>query len=258
MSIPSRLLSGKVGLVAGVANPHSIASGCATAFHAAGADLALTYLNEKAKPFVEPVAKNVNARLLLPVDVEKDGQLEAAFEKIQQTWGRLDFLLHSIAYCPKEDLHGRVTDCSRSGFSRAMDVSVHSFIRMARLAEPLMREGGCILTVSYYGAEKVVDHYNIMGPVKAALEGTVRYLAAELGPKGIRVNALSPGPLKTRAASGIDHFDNLIDEARVRSPARQLVSIDDVGAIAAGLVSALARNVTGNIAYVDAGHHVMS
>ena len=252
------MLKGKRGLIVGVSNENSIAFGCAAKLRGFGAELALTYLNEKAKPFVEPVAKNVNARLLLPVDVEKDGQLEAAFEKIQQTWGRLDFLLHSIAYCPKEDLHGRVTDCSRSGFSRAMDVSVHSFIRMARLAEPLMREGGCILTVSYYGAEKVVDHYNIMGPVKAALEGTVRYLAAELGPKGIRVNALSPGPLKTRAASGIDHFDNLIDEARVRSPARQLVSIDDVGAIAAGLVSALARNVTGNIAYVDAGHHVMS
>ncbi len=223
MPIPSTLLSGKVGLVAGVANAHSIAAGCATAFHAAGADLALTYLNEKAKPFVEPVAKAVNARLLLPVDVEEDGQLEAAFAAIQQTWGRLDFLLHSIAYCPKEDLHGRVTDCSRSGFARAMDVSVHSFIRMARLAEPLMRDGGCLLTVSYYGAEKVVDHYNVMGPVKAALEGTVRYLAAELGPNGVRVNALSPGPLKTRAASGIDHFDNLIDEARVRSPDRKSV-----------------------------------
>lgn len=254
----STLLAGKVGLVAGVANAQSIAAGCATASHAAGAELALTYLNDKARPFVEPVATAVDARLLLPVDVEKEGDLESAFGRIDETWGRLDFLLHSIAFCPKEDLHGRVTDCTRSGFARAMDVSVHSFIRMTRLAEPLMPDGGCLLTVSYYGAEKVVDHYNVMGPVKAALEGTVRYLAAELGPEGIRVNALSPGPLKTRAASGIDHFDQLIDAARERSPERRLVSIDDVGAMATGLVSDMARNVTGSVAYVDAGHHVMS
>lgn len=253
-----QLLSGKVGLVTGVANAHSIAAGCAAAFHAAGAELALTYLNDKAKPFVDPVAVAVDAPLLLPLDVETDGSLEAVFQGIKEKWGRLDFLLHSIAFCPKDDLHGRVTDCTRSGFARTMDVSVHSFIRMARLAEPLMPNGGCLLTVSYYGAEKVVDHYNVMGPVKAALEATTRYLAAELGPKSIRVNAVSPGPLKTRAASGIDHFDQLIDEARTRSPERRLVSIEDVGAIAAGLVSDLARNVTGNIAYVDGGFHVMS
>ena len=258
MQIPQSLLAGKVGLVAGIANAHSIAAGCATAFHAAGAELAVTYLNEKAKPFVEPVATSLSARLLLPLDVEAEDSLEAVFASIRQRWGRLDFLLHSIAYCPTEDLHGRVTDCTRAGFARAMDVSVHSFIRMARLAEPLMPNGGCLLTVSYYGAEKVVDHYNVMGPVKAALEASTRYLAAELGPKSIRVNALSPGPLKTRAASGIDHFDALIDEARTRSPERRLVSIEDVGAMAAGLVSDLASNVSGNIAYVDAGQHVMS
>jgi enoyl-[acyl-carrier protein] reductase I len=252
------LLAGKVGLVVGVANEQSIAAGCARAFHAAGAELALTYLNDKAKPHVAPVAAAVDARLLLPLDVETDGSLEDVFGAVTVKWGRLDFLLHSIAFCPKEDLHGRVTDCSRAGFTRAMDVSVHSFIRLARLAEPLMQNGGCLLTVSYYGAEKVVDHYNIMGPVKSALEGTVRYLAAELGPKGIRVNALSPGPLKTRAASGIDHFDALIDEARARAPERRLVSIDDVGAMAAGLVSDYAPNVTGNIAYVDAGYHITS
>lgn len=258
MQITSELLAGKVGLVTGVANAHSIAAGCATAFRAAGAEVALTYLNDKAKPFVDPVATAVDARLLLPLDVETEGSLEAVFADIKEKWGRLDFLLHSIAFCPKDDLHGRVTDCTRSGFARAMDVSVHSFIRMARLAEPLMPNGGCLLTVSYYGAEKVVDHYNIMGPVKAALESSTRYLAAELGPKSIRVNAVSPGPLKTRAASGIDHFDSLIDEARARSPERRLVSIEDVGAIAAGLASDLARNVTGNIAYVDGGYHVMS
>ncbi len=258
MSVPSPLLVDKVGLVIGVANEYSIAAGCARAFHEAGAKLAVTYLNDKAKPFVDPVATAIDAALLLPLDVEAEGSMEAAFAAIKAKWGRLDFVLHSIAYCPKDDLHGRVADCSRAGFARAMDVSVHSFIRMARLAEPLMTNGGCLLTVSYYGAEKVVDHYNVMGPVKAALEATTRYLAAELGPKGIRVNALSPGPLKTRAASGIDHFDALIDEARSRAPERRLVSIDDVGAMAAGLVSDYSRNVTGNIAYVDAGFHVMS
>ena len=250
------LLAGKVGLVVGVANDQSIAAGCAQAFRTAGADLVLTCV-EKSIPFVTPVAQALQARLLA-LDVEAEGAFETVLAYIRETFGRLDFALHSIAFCPKADLHGRVTDCSRQGFARAMDISVHSFIRMARLAEPMMAGGGCLLTVSYYGAEKVVDHYNVMGPVKAALEGTVRYLAAELGPKGIRVNALSPGPLKTRAASGIDHFDALIDEARARAPERRLVTTADVGAMATGLVSDFARNVTGNIAYVDAGYHVMS
>jgi enoyl-[acyl-carrier protein] reductase I len=257
MPIAKDLLDGKVGLVTGVANEHSIAAGCAQAFHDAGAELVLT-CREKSRRFVEPVAKAVEPRLLLPLDVETEGSLENVFDQIRSTFARLDFLLHSIAFCPKEDLHGRVTDCSREGFGRAMDISVHSFIRMARLAEPLMAKGGCLLTVSYYGAEKVVDHYNVMGPVKSALEGTVRYLAAELGPKEIRVNALSPGPLRTRAASGIDHFDELIDEARARAPERRLVTIEDVGAMATGLVSDFARNVTGSTCYVDAGYHVMS
>jgi enoyl-[acyl-carrier protein] reductase I len=257
MSTLNDLLADKVGLVTGLANEHSIAAGCAQAFHDAGAKLVLT-CQERSMPFVAPVAKAVQPRLLLPLEVEDNGSLEKVFDQIGNTFGRLDFLLHSIAFCPKADLHGRVADCSRDGFARAMDISVHSFIRMARLAEPLMKSGGCLLTVSYYGAEKVVDHYNIMGPVKSALEGTVRYLAAELGPQGIRVNALSPGPLKTRAASGIDHFDELIDKARARAPERRLVTIEDVGAMAAGLVSDFARNVTGSIAYVDAGYHVMS
>lgn len=252
------LLEGKKGLVVGIANEHSIATGCAQAFYDAGAKLAVTYLNGKAKPYVQPIAEQVCADLLLPLDVEDDKQLDAVFEEIDSTWGQLDFLMHSIAYCPMEDLHGRVTDSSRAGFAQAMDISCHSFIRMARKAEPLMKSGGCLLTVSYYGAEKVVDHYNIMGPVKAALEASVRYLAAELGPNNIRVNALSPGPLKTRAASGINFFDELIDEARERAPKRRLVTIEDVGNLATGLVSDYARNVTGNISYVDAGYHVMS
>jgi len=257
MSAVNGLLAGKVGLVTGIANERSVAAGCAHAFHEAGAELVRT-CREKSRSFVMPVAEAIKPRLLLPLDVEIDGALENVFEQIQSTFGRLDFVLHSIAFCPKQDFHGRVTDCSREGFARAMDVSVHSFIRMARLAEPLMPAGGCLLTVSHYGAEKVLEHYNIMGPVKAALEGTMRYLAAELGPQGIRVNALSPGPLKTRAASGIEHFDELMDEARVRAPVRRLVTIEDVGAIAIGLVSDLARNVTGTTAYVDAGYHVMA
>ncbi|PTQ11855.1 enoyl-[acyl-carrier-protein] reductase FabI [Sphingomonas oleivorans] len=252
------MLAGKVGLVVGVANAQSIATGCARAFRDAGAELALTYLNDEARPYVEPVARDLDASLFEPLDVEKDQQLDALFRRITESWGRLDFLLHSIAYCRKEDLHGRVVDCSREGFAQAMDISVHSLIRMTRRAEPLMGNGGCILTVSYYGAEKVVDHYNIMGPVKAALEATVRSLAAELGPRQIRVNALSPGPVRTRAASGIEHFDELIEEARARAPERRLVTIEDIGAVAAGLVSDAARSMTGNITYVDAGYHIMS
>ncbi|MEO1223764.1 MAG: enoyl-ACP reductase FabI [Pseudomonadota bacterium] len=252
------MLAGKKGLVVGIANQHSIAAGCASAFAAAGAELAVTYLNDKAKPYVEPVAEAVGSEIFMPLDVEADGQLDAVFDAIEQRWGRLDFVLHSIAYCPIEDLHGRVIDCTHDGFARAMDVSVHSFVRMAKRAEPLMDEGGCLLTVSYYGAEKVVDHYNIMGPVKAALEAVTRYMAAELGPKGIRVNALSPGPIATRAASGIAHFDALIDEARERAPQQRLVTLEEVGAMAACLVSGFARSVTGNVAYIDGGYHVMS
>ncbi|WP_022953109.1 enoyl-ACP reductase FabI [Leucothrix mucor] len=252
------LLEGKKGLVIGVANQHSIAYGCAKAFHDAGAEVAITYVNEKAEPYVRPLAEGLNSPIILPCDVEQDGDLAAVYNRIEEEWGELDFVLHSIAFAPREDLHGRITDCSRAGFLQAMNVSVYSFIEMARLAEPLMKNGGCLLTMSYYGAEKVVDHYNLMGPVKSALEGTTRYLASELGSKNIRVNALSPGPLNTRAASGINHFDELIDEARNRAPSRRLVSIEDVGNMAVGLVSDYAKNVTGNISYVDAGYHVMS
>ncbi|HCH70029.1 MAG TPA: enoyl-[acyl-carrier-protein] reductase FabI [Colwellia sp.] len=252
------ILEGKRGLVVGIANEHSIAAGCAKAFSQAGAKLAVTYINEKSKPYVKPVATDVNAEMLLALDVQNDAQLDAVFTQIETIWGGLDFILHSIAYCPQDDLHGRVTDCSRGGFSQAMDISCYSFIRIAHKAEHLMKNGGCLLTVSYYGAEKVVENYNIMGPVKAALESSVRYLAAELGPAGIRVNALSPGPLKTRAASGIASFDKLINDARERAPKRQLITIDDVGNIATGLVSDLAKSVTGNITFVDAGYHVLA
>ena len=250
------LLQGKRGLVVGIANEHSIAAGCAVALRAAGAELAVTYADERSKPYVAPVVAKLDSPVFMPLNVEIDGQMEDVFETIDREWGKLDFIVHSIAFCPKDDLHGPVSECSKAGFSRAMDISVHSLIRMTRLAIPLMPNGGSILTMSYYGAEKVVDHYNIMGPVKSALEGTVRYLAAELGPKQIRVNAISPGPLHTRAGSGIAHFDELIDAAQKRAPEQSLVSIEDVGHMAVGLVSDLSRKVTGNIAFVDGGYHV--
>lgn len=253
----SDLLAGKKGLVVGIANEHSIAAGCADAFRACGADLAVTYQSEKARKFVAPVADAVGADILMPLDVTDTAQMEAVFDAVRARWGRLDFLLHSVAFCPRADLHGRVVDCSREGFAIAMDVSVHSLIRLAKGAEPLMRDGGTILTVSYHGAEKVVDHYNIMGPVKAALEATARYLAVDLGPRDIRVNSLSPGPLQTRAASGIAHFDELIEDAKARAPLQRLTTIEEVGAMAACLVSDFARSVSGNTAYIDGGHHVV-
>ncbi len=261
MEFPGKPLAGKKGLVLGIANEHSIAYGCAQAFRAMGAELAVTYLNEKAKPYVEPLARRLEAAIFLPCDVQAPGQLEAVFQAMGQRWGGIDFALHAIAFAPKADLHGRVVDCSRDGFLVAMDVSCHSFIRMARLAEPLMSQGGALFSMSYYGAEKVIEHYNVMGPVKAALEGAVRYLAYELGPKGIRVHAISPGPVKTRAASGLDHFDDLLERAAERAPARQLVSIEDVGedvgVATAVLATDYAKLVTGETVYVDGGYHIL-
>lgn len=250
-------LHGMKGLVVGIANEHSIAMGCARAFHRAGAELAITWVNDKARPYVEPLARQLEASITLPLDVEQPGQLERVFDAIGVRWGRLDFLLHSIAFAPKSDLHGRVVDSSRDGFARAMDISCHSFARMARLAEPLMKEGGSLMTMSYVGAEEVIPDYGLMGPVKAALEASVRYLAAELGPGGIRVNAISPGPLATRAASGIPHFDLLLAQAAQRAPLRRLVDIGEVGALCAFLAGDGAKAVTGNTLYVDAGYHIL-
>lgn len=250
------MLTGKKGLIIGIANDQSIAYGCAEIFREQGAELAITYLNEKAEPYVHPLAEQLNSPLILPCDVREAGQLENVFAQIANIWGKLDFVLHSIAYAPKEDLHTRVVDCSQAGFAMAMDVSCHSFIRTAKLAEPLMHEGGCLLTVSFYGSERVVEHYNLMGPVKAALESSVRYLAVELGSKNIRVHALSPGPLKTRAASGIARFDELLDRTRAMTPSHQQVQIKDIGNVAAFLISDEARALTGNIEYIDAGAHV--
>ena len=257
MSTPTRVLAGKRGLITGIANDQSIAYGCARAFKRHGAEVAVTYLNEKARPYVEPLARELEAPIFMPLDVLAAGSLEAVFDAMARKWGRLDFVVHSMAFAPKEDLHGRVIDCSRDGFLLAMDVSCHSFIRMARLAEPLMTNGGTLFTMSFYGAQKVVEHYNLMGPVKAALESVSRYLAFELGEKGIRVHTISPGPLKTRAASGISHFDELLEDAAARAPARQLVTIDDVGAAVAGLAADGARLITGDTIYVDGGLHIV-
>ena len=251
------ILANKRGLVVGIANDNSIAYGCARAFRTAGAELAITYLNAKAEPYVRPLAESLACPIFVPCDVRQEGQLEAVFERIAKDWGRLDFVLHSIAFAPKDDLQGRLVDCSAQGFATAMDISCHSFIRMARLAEPLMPDGGCLQTVTFFGSERVVENYNMMGPVKAALESSVRYLAAELGTQGIRVHALSPGPLMTRAASGIGRFDALLDGARERSPERMLATIEDVGHVAAFLASDGARSLTGNVEYIDAGYHVM-
>jgi enoyl-[acyl-carrier protein] reductase I len=221
------------------------------------AELAITYLNDKAKPYVEPLANQVQAPILLPLDVRAPGQLEAVFEQIGQQWGRLDFLVHSIAFSPREALSGRVVDVAREGFLTTMDVSCWSFIRMAHLAEPLMSSGGTLFTMTFYGSQMVVENYNIMGVAKAALESAVRYVAAELGPKGIRVHAISPGPLATRAASGIPEFDELLEKARTKAPTRCLVDIDEIGAATAFLALDAARAITGETLYIDGGYHII-
>jgi len=252
------MLKGKRGLVVGVANADSIAFGCAAKLRAFGAEIALTYLDEKAKQYVAPLAEQIDSSLLMPLDVSEPGQMKAVFEQIGEKWGQLDFVIHSIAFAPRGDLHGRIVDCSQTGFLQAMQVSVHSFIEMAHYAEPLMKQGGALITMSYHGADKVVNNYNIMGPVKSALQSSVRYMACELGSKNIRVYAVSPGPLKTRAASGIGHFDELIDMAVTRSPGQRLVDISEVGRVVAFLVGGGASGMTGDVIYVDAGLHIVA
>ncbi len=258
LDIPRPVLKGKKALVVGVANDQSIAYGCAAAFRELGADLAITYLNEKARPHVEPLARALDAPIFLPLDVAKPGELEAVFETISKQWGQLDMLVHSIAWAPKDDLQGGLLNCSADGFARAMDISCHSFVRMARLAAPLMKNGGTMFAMSYYGANKVVTNYNVMGPIKAALEASCRYLAYELGSKGIRVHAISPGPLKTRAASGLKDFDLLLTEAAQRAPLGELVDIMDVGFTCAYLATPYARRLSGETLYIDGGVNIMA
>jgi enoyl-[acyl-carrier protein] reductase I len=252
------ILSGQRALVVGIANEYSIAYGCARAFRELGAELALTYLNERARPHVKPLADALQASVFMPLDVSTPDELAALFEVIDREWGRLDILVHSIAFAPKEDLQAGLLECSAEGFAKAMDVSCHSFIRMARLAAPLMTEGGTMFAMSYHGAQKVVPNYNLMGPVKAALEAACRYLAYELGPKKIRVHAVSPGPLKTRAASGLKDFDLMLNEAMQRAPLGDLVDIVDVGFACAYLATPYARRLTGTTMYVDGGVNIMA
>lgn len=249
-------LTGRIGLVVGIANEHSLAWAAAQHFHGAGAELAITYINDRTKPYVEPLARQVDAGVFLNCNVQVPDQLEAVFEAIRTKWGRLDLVFHAIGSARKEDLHGRLTDCSADGFAEAMLVSCHSFIRMAKLAEPLMDKGGSLITLTYYGAEKVVDHYNVMGPVKAALEASVRYLAHELGPRNIRVNAISASAVSTRAASGIEHFDQLLNRTALNAPLRRTVDSCEVGRAALLLASDYASAITGEVIHVDAGFHI--
>jgi enoyl-[acyl-carrier protein] reductase I len=252
------MLAGKRAFVVGVANEDSIAYGCAKAFRSLGADLAISWLNEKARRWVEPLARELEAPITGELDVAVPGQLEALVDQIREKWGRLDILVHSIAFAPKEDLQGGLLNCSAEGFAKAMDISCHSFVRMAKLAAPLMTEGGSMFAMSYLGANRVVANYNVMGPVKAALEAVCRYLAYELGPQGIRVHAISPGPLKTRAASGLKDFELLLNEAARKAPLGELVDILDVGYTCAYLATPFARRVTGELVYVDGGANLIA
>src|SRR3974377_2279148 len=260
MKIPGAkapLLEGKRGLIIGIANDHSIAWGCARAFRALGAELAVTYLNDRAKKHVEPLATALEAPIFMAPEFSVEGQTEQVFQQIEKEWGRLDFLLHSIAFSPKEALHGRVVDVGRDGFLKTMDISCRSFIRMAHLAEPLMKNGGTLFTMTYYGSQMVVENYNIMGVAKAALEAAVRYIAAEVGPKGIRVHAISPGPLATRAASGIPEFDELLSKAQGKAPTASLVGIHEGGKAVAFLALDGAKLMTGDTIYIDGGYHII-
>ncbi len=252
------VLAGQKALVIGVANDASIAYGCAKAFRTTGAELAISWLNEKARKHVEPLARELEASIVGEVDVAVTGQLEAMFDQIRSKWGRLDILVHSIAFAPKGDLQGGILNCSAEGFAKAMDISCHSFVRMAKLAAPLMTNGGTMFAMSYFGANRVVPNYNVMGPVKAALEAVCRYLAYELGPQGIRVHAISPGPLKTRAASGLKDFELLLNQAEQRAPIGELVDIMDVGFACAYLATPLAKRITGGTVYVDGGVNLIA
>jgi enoyl-[acyl-carrier protein] reductase I len=255
---PRPVLTGQKALVVGVANDQSIAYGCAKAFAELGADIAVTWLNERARPHVEPLATALGASIMAPLDVSVPGALEAVMERITAQWGRLDILVHSIAFAPKDDLQGGLLNCSAEGFAKAMDISCHSFVRMAKLAAPLMTDGGTMFAMSYYGANRVVPNYNVMGPVKAALEASCRYLAYELGPQHIRVHAISPGPLNTRAASGLKDFEHLLAEAAAKAPIGELVDVMDVGYTCAYLATPFAHRITGGTVYVDGGFNIIA
>jgi enoyl-[acyl-carrier protein] reductase I len=257
MASRNGLLAGKRGLILGVANNRSIAWGIARSCAAEGAELALTYQGDALKKRVEPLAAELGAHLAGHCDVTDDASVEAVFAGLAERWGSLDFLVHAIAFSDKDELDGRYIDTSRANFGRTMDISVYSFTQLARHAEPLMPEGGSLLTLTYYGAEKVMPHYNVMGIAKAALEASVRYLAVDLGGRGIRVNAISSGPIKTLAASGIGDFRYILRWNEYNSPLKRIVTIDEVGDSALYLLSDLSRGVTGEILHVDSGYHVV-
>ncbi len=247
---------GRKALVVGVANERSLAAAVARHLRAAGADLAFTYHNERTRPHVEPFAKEIGAELCTACDIADPKQIKKLFKKLKKRWNGLDIIFHAIGAAPKEDLKGKLINCSAIGFTQAMDTSVFSFIRLARMSAPMMSNGGSLLTLTFYGADRVVDHYNVMGPAKAALQTSVQYLAHELGPEGIRVNAISAGPVKTRASSGIKNFSKLINEVERKAPLRRAIEADEVGRAALFLLSDYASGVTGEILHVDAGHHI--
>jgi enoyl-[acyl-carrier protein] reductase I len=252
-----QLMSGKRGLIMGIANNRSIAWGIAKSVAAHGASLAFTYQGESLKKRVVPLAAETGSDIVLPCDVTDTASLDAVFDDLRQRWGRLDFVVHAIASSDKAELDGRYVDTSAENFNKSLLISCYSFTAIAQRAEKLMPGGGSLLTLTYYGAEKVMPHYNVMGVAKAALEASVRYLAADLGKQGIRVNAISAGPIKTLAASGISDFRYILKWNEYNSPMRRTVSIEDVGGAGLYLLSDLSRSVTGEIHHVDAGYHVV-
>jgi len=255
--MPSQLLSGKRGLIMGLANDKSIAWGIAKACADAGAELAFSYQGEALKKRVGPLAEQLNSSIVLPCDVSDEASTDALFESLENEWGKLDFVVHAIGFSDKNELRGRYVDTSRDNFQMTMDISVYSFTAVARRAEKLMSEGGSMLTLTYYGAEQVMPHYNVMGVAKAALEASVKYLAEDLGKDGIRVNAISAGPIKTLAASGIGDFRYIMKWNEYNSPLRRNVTTEDVGKSALYLLSDLGSGVTGENLHVDAGYHVV-
>ncbi len=250
------ILQGKKGLVIGVANNRSIAWGIAQAAKDAGAELAFTYLNEALEKRVRPLAEKVGSNLILPCDVQKDEDIDSVFAAVKEQWGQLDFIVHSVAFANGDDLKQGFSDTSRAGFSLAMDISAYSLVAVAQRAKHIMKPGGSIITLSYLGARQVVPHYRVMGVAKAALEACVRELSADLGEEGIRVNAISAGPIRTLAASGISDFKQLVNAFEVRAPLRKLVTIEDVGQSGVYLLSDMSTSVTGEIHYVDCGFNV--
>ncbi|MEE2776832.1 MAG: enoyl-ACP reductase FabI [Acidobacteriota bacterium] len=250
------MLAGKKGLIVGVANHRSIAWGIARHSHAAGAELAFTFQSEALEKRVRPLADGIGSDIVLPLDVTYENQVDAVFGEIRERWGKLDFLVHSIAWAPREALRGRTVDTTRDGFLQALEISAYSLIALTRAAEPLMTDGGSILALTYYGSVKTAPNYNVMGIAKAALEAGVRYLAADLGGSGIRVNAISAGAIKTLAASGVSGFRDMLGGYAERAPLRRNVSTDDVGKAGAYLLSDLSSGVTGEIHYVDAGFSI--